>query len=76
MNMTPERYIAIKEAEISRLHEMRAAMLKNGWRMEMRWGNTLPFIDMTKGWIAELDRRIAELTRLIVVMRRHGFSTR
>ena len=74
--MTPERYIAIKEREAAKLREMRAAMLKNGSRMEMRWGNRLPFTDMTKGWIAELDRRIAELTRLVVVMRRHGFSTR
>jgi hypothetical protein len=63
--MTPERYIAIKEAEITRLREMRTAMLKNGSRMEMRWGTRGPFVDMTKGWISELDRRIAELTLLI-----------
>jgi len=74
--MTPERYIAIKEREAAKLREMRAAMLKSGSRMEMRWGNRLPFIDMTKSWIAELDRRITELTRLIIVMRSHDFSTR
>jgi hypothetical protein len=62
--------------EAAKLREMRAAMLKNGSRMEMRWGSRLPFTDVTKGWIAELDRRIAELTRLIVVMRSHAFSTR
>jgi hypothetical protein len=63
--MTSERYVAIKEAELTRLREMRAAMSKNGSRMEMRWGTSGPFVDVTKGWMAELDRRIAELARLI-----------
>jgi hypothetical protein len=72
--MTRERYIAIKEAEINRLREMRAAMLKNGSRMRMRWGHSVPFVDMTKGWIAELDHRIAELARLVALVRKQSFS--
>lgn len=72
--MTPERYIAIKEAEITKLREMRAAMVKNGSRMRARWGYSAPFVDVTQNWIAELDRRIAELFRLIVLVRDQGFS--
>jgi len=67
--MTRERYTAIKEAELNRLREMQAAMSKNGSRMEMRWGTRGPFVNMTKGWIAELDRRVAEHARLIGAMR-------
>jgi hypothetical protein len=72
--MTPERYIVIKEVQIARLRDMRAAMLKNGSRMECRWGTRGAFVDMTKAWIAELDRRIAELAQVIAIVRSHGFS--
>ena len=72
--MTKERYIAIKKAEIVRLREMRAAMLKNGSRMESRWGYQVAFTDITKGWLAELDRRISELVRLVGVIRNYGFG--
>ena len=69
MSMTRQRYITIKEAEITRLREMRAAMTRNGSRMRMRWGQRMPFVDVTNGWIAELDRRIVELARLTALVR-------
>jgi hypothetical protein len=72
--MTSERYIAIKEAEITRLREMRDAMVKNGSRMRARWGYSVAFVDVTKSWSAELDRRISELARLITFVRTQRFS--
>ncbi len=39
-------------------------MTKPGVQMRSRWGYG-PFVDVTKVWLAELDRRYLELTHIV-----------
>jgi hypothetical protein len=72
--VTHERYIEIKNAELDQLQGQRAALLKNGSRIQSRWGYQVAFTDKTNWWLAELDRRIAELLRIVEIVRLHGLG--
>ena len=70
--MTLERLIAHYDTEIVRLQAMRAALTKSGSAMRSRWGTSGPFTDNTRWWLAEIERRIVDLTKLNAVIRSGG----
>jgi hypothetical protein len=72
--MTQERYLEIQKARLVGLQEQRAALLKTGSRMESRRGYQVRFTDTTKWWLAELDRRIAEMVSIIGIVRKRDLA--
>lgn len=68
MNM--QSYIANQRRRISQLESDRAVITERGVRLFSRWGYR-PFIETTRGTLAELDRRVQELT-VIVTALEHG----
>jgi len=66
--MRLEAYIAALRARRATLEENRAAITKRGMRMRSRWGTSGHFTDTTNGWLAELTRRIHELTSIIMAL--------
>jgi hypothetical protein len=61
--MDMARYVAITRQRISDLEINKATIIERGIRMRSRWGRT-PFVDTTNMCLAELDRRIRELTTI------------
>jgi hypothetical protein len=59
-----ESYVAALRRRRSQLEADRAAITERGARMFSRWGS-MPFVETTKGCLAELDRRIKELSAII-----------
>lgn len=57
-------YLAALRQRRSQLEADRAVITERGIRMRSRWGSQ-PFVDTTKSWLAELDRRINELSAII-----------
>jgi len=60
-----EAYVAALRRRRSQLEADRALITERGARTRSRWGST-PFVDTTRGWLAELDRRIGELWAIIM----------
>jgi hypothetical protein len=71
MTMNMESYIAIQRRWVSQLESDRSAITERGARLFSRWGYYQPFIETTRGMLAELDRRIKELM-VIVTALEHG----
>jgi hypothetical protein len=67
--MKIEAYVSRLRAEMARLEAQRASIVQRGCRMWSRWGMT-PFVETTGMWLAELDRRIAELAGLTKTIER------
>lgn len=59
--MDLSQYIAGLRRQAQQLENQKKAMTKPGVQMRSRWGYG-PFVDVTKQWLAELDRRYLELT--------------
>jgi hypothetical protein len=62
--MKPEAYVAALGRRRSQLEASRAVIIERGLGMRSRWGST-QFVDTTSGWLAELDRRIGELSAIM-----------
>jgi hypothetical protein len=67
--MKMEAYVACLRADLARLEAQRASIVERGSRMWSRWGSR-PFVETTGKWLAELDRRIAELAGLTKAIER------
>jgi hypothetical protein len=59
-----QTHIASLRARIATLNEQKRSMTERVIRMDRRAGRG-PWVETTRDWRAELDRRIGELTRVI-----------
>jgi hypothetical protein len=66
--MSVETSIADLESDIGRLRAEKAAFVERRARTWSRWG-TDPFVETTGRRLADLDRRMNELTRRAAAMR-------
>jgi hypothetical protein len=63
--MNIESYIGVCQRRLDQLMANRAIFAERGLSMRSNWGG-----DITKSWIAELDRRIGEQSAIISGLKR------
>jgi hypothetical protein len=63
--MNIENYIGVCQKRLDQLTANRAIFAERALNMRSNWGG-----DITKSWIAELDRRIAEQSAILAGLKR------